>query len=99
MNVEIKKLANEIGAMFQSAAQLGISRYRPIANHILSEKLTDPNEIEYILDSMLDYCYDSEMLLMYKSICRRLIKKYPELVYNAIMNYKNVWNSEEGDSE
>ncbi len=99
MDEEIKALAHEIGMMFQSAAQSGISYYRPIANQILSGQITDPNEIEHILDYMLDYCYDTEMLSMYKSVCRFLYYKHPELVYNAVMNYRNVWDSDEDTGE
>jgi hypothetical protein len=65
----------------------------------LSGQLTSPNEIEHILDHMLDYCYDAEMLSLYKRICRRLIHKQPELVYNAVMNYKYVRDCDGGDGE
>jgi hypothetical protein len=44
---------------------------------------------------MLDYWFDDEMLSIYKSICRHLFYKHPELVYNAVMSYKEVWDSEE----
>jgi hypothetical protein len=99
MDEEIKTLAHEIGTMFQSAAQSGISHYRPIVHQILQGQITDPNEIEHILDYMLDYCFDDEMLSIYKSVCRHLFHKYPELVYNAVMNYKEVWDSDEASVE
>ena len=50
-----------------------------------------------ILDHMLDYCYDAEMLVLYKCICRYLKDKQPELVYNAVMNYRDIWDSDGGD--
>jgi hypothetical protein len=93
MDAEAKALADEIGTVFQSAAQFGISYYRPIAQKILSGQITSPNEIEHILDHMLDYCFDDEMLSLYKRLCRHLMCKHPELVYTAVMNYKYVWDS------
>jgi hypothetical protein len=99
MDTEIKELAHEIGTVLQSAAQFGVSYYRPIAKRILSGQITSPNEIEHILDHMLDYCFDDEMLFLYKRICRHLIHKQPELVYNAVMNYKFVWDSDGDDGE
>ena len=99
MDVETKALAREISTAFQLAARSGVSCCRPIANQILSGQITSPNEIEHILDHMLDYCYDAEMLSLYKRICRCLIHKHPELVYNAVMNYKDVWDSGGGDGE
>jgi hypothetical protein len=54
-----------------------------------------PKSIEHILDYMLDYCFDAEMLSIYKSVCRHLFYKHPELVYNAVMNYKEVWDSDD----
>ncbi len=98
-STDTKTIAKEIGAALQSAAQTGFSFYRPIANQILSDRISSPREIEYILDHMLDYCYDVEMLLMYKQICRYLIHKHPDLAYNAVMNYKDVWDDNRGDSD
>jgi hypothetical protein len=99
MDIETKALAHEIGTAFQSAAQMGLSCYRPIANQILSGQITSPREIEHILDHMLDYCYDDEMLTLYRHICRHLIHRQPELVYNAVMNYKDAWDSDGGGGE
>ncbi|MDR2615681.1 MAG: hypothetical protein LBC28_03780 [Oscillospiraceae bacterium] len=99
MDIETKTLAREIGTAFQSAAQTGLSYYRPIVNQILSGQIMSPREIEHILDHMLDYCYDDEMLSLYKRICRRLMDKHPELVYNAVMNYRDVWDSDGGGEE
>jgi hypothetical protein len=99
MDEDTKALAHEIGEALQSVAQSGIAHYRPIANQILRGQITNPNEIEHILDFMLDYCFDNEMLSIYKSICRHLFYIYPELVYNAVMNYRDVWDSDEDDGE
>jgi hypothetical protein len=99
LDIKIKAVAHEIGTAFQSAAQSGLSCYRPIANQILSGQLTSLNEIERILDNMLDYCYDAEILSLYKRVCRYLIHKQPELVYNAVMNYKDMWDCDGGDGE
>jgi hypothetical protein len=98
---ENKTLAHDIGTLLQSSARQGLLHYRPIVAKIINGEMDDPKEIELTLDYMLDYCYYDEVLTLYKSVCRSLYDKHPALVYNAVMNYKEVWDSDEhgGDSE
>ncbi len=92
---EIKALAHEIGTFMQASAQKALEHYRPIAEQIIKGEKTDLNEIELFLDYMLDFCYDNEVLELYKRICRCLYSKHPELVYTAVMNYRDVWDDTE----
>jgi len=94
---DIKTLANGIGTAFQSMARRGLAIYTPIVNDILNEKISAPAEIERYLESMLDFCYDDEVLLLYKKVCRFLYPKYPQLVNSAVMNYKEMWDSDESE--
>jgi hypothetical protein len=98
---DIKTLAHDIGALLQESAQQGLAHYRPIASRIISGDISDPKEIELTLDYMLDYCYDDKVLALYKRVCRSLYCKHPEIVYAAVMNYKEVWDSDAdgGDGE
>jgi len=94
---ELKALAYEIGTLLQSSAQQGLLYYRPIAARIISGEMSDPREIERTLDFMLDFCYEDKMLQLFKRVCRSLLAKYPALVYNAVMNYKEVWDNNEDE--
>jgi hypothetical protein len=66
---------------------------------IINGEISDPKEIELTLDYMLDYCYDDKVLALYRRVCRSLYDQYPEIVYNAVMNYKDVWDSSDDGGE
>lgn len=63
---DIKLLANKI----QSLAILAKTEYEPIVNAIISKKIVDEQYILCTLDKLLDFCFDDEMLLLYKKLCR-----------------------------
>ena len=63
---DIKLLANKI----QSLAILAKVEYEPVVNVIINKKIVDEQYILCTLDKLLDFCFDDEMLLLYKKLCR-----------------------------
>ena len=63
---DIKLLANKI----QSLAILAKAEYEPVVNVIINKKIVDEQYILCTLDKLLDFCFDDEMLLLYKKLCR-----------------------------
>lgn len=43
------------------------------------------------MDGMLDFCQFDEMLQLFKRLCRGLYLKYPELVKDYILYYREMW--------
>ena len=98
----VDEMAKGIGALaeqMQGMAVDALYRFTPIAEDIISGKITGENDIGFQLDFMLDFCWDDTVLLLYKRILRNLYKKYPALVASYVYAYRDMWDSEDADEE
>jgi hypothetical protein len=69
----IDDLVNRIGELARNAQKLSRvaeKLYSVEVDAILKAKNRDPMRIERCLDGMLDFCFDDEVLLLYKKLCR-----------------------------
>lgn len=67
--------------------------YEPITNDLCARKASE-DEVEHTLDRMLDFCSDEKMLLLFKKICRKYCRIYPEMIAWEINSYRQLWDSE-----
>lgn len=89
---EIERLATQIN-------QLAKQTVTPFANEvttILQTQSTDCQQIEQLLDRMLDFCFDAEVLIWFKKLCRYYFEINPESTASYINSYKEMWDSDEG---
>jgi hypothetical protein len=49
------------------------------------------------MEYMLDFCFDDQVLDIYKSVCRSLIYKYPALVQDLVYAYRDTWDTEDDE--
>ena len=68
MNKEIIKIIESRNQLAQQACQ----EYTPLVDTIISSQTKDVNYISYTLDFMLDFCFDLQMLQLYRKLCRYL---------------------------
>lgn len=54
----------------QSLAILAKAEYEPVVNTIIRKKIVDEQYILCTLDKLLDFCFNDEVLLLYKKLCR-----------------------------
>jgi hypothetical protein len=87
---EIKKLIENRGQLAQQA----FVQYEPMVKNIISSKITDVNNISYTLDCMLDFCFDEQMLLLYRRLCRYLLDIDPEATASYVQAYREMWDEE-----
>jgi hypothetical protein len=83
--------------LFQGLSDLGdqaVAAYTPIVDEIVRTRSTDVRQIEYTLDWMLGFCYDSEMLLLYKKLCRHYYFIDPSAAVGYVDAYREMWDSE-----
>lgn len=66
--------------------------YLPIVNDLCTETVTQ-GELEYYLDNLLNYCYDKNMLILLKRICKHYLYLYPKTIQFYIHSYKKMWDS------
>lgn len=91
---EIQKLADS----FQNLSKVTIQEYSPLVESMIRHKVQDANKIEHLLDYMLGFCFDSEMLLLYKKLCRYYFKIDPEATAHYVYAYREMWDDEYNNS-
>ena len=94
----VDEMTKGIGALAEQMQGMVVDalyRFTPIAEDIISGKITGENNIGYQLDYMLDYCWDDTVLLLYKRILRNLYNKYPELVASYAYAYRDMWDNDD----
>lgn len=89
---------NKIEAIVSSIKRLNrqaFYAYKPIVDDIYSRKSVSVKDLEPILDGLLSVCISDEILGLFKQVCRRFYKQYPEMIADYIMFYKEMYESED----
>jgi len=87
---EIKQLILSRNALAEQA----LAQYKPLVNHIITSQNTDVNHIFYTLDFMLDFCFDDQMLLLYRRLCRYLYHIDQSAAMDYVNAYREMWDEE-----
>lgn len=82
----IKEIAEKIVEL----SDFAYDYYKPIVDKIVIEN-TSEREVECLLDNMLGACYDDKLLELFKRVCRRYYKLYPEMIASEIFFYKELY--------
>ena len=86
----IKKLIEGRDALAKEAVQI----YEPIVQQYITTNCQDSNQICYTLDFMLDFCFDDEMLLLYRKLCRHLYSFDEESAAFYVDAYREMWDED-----
>ena len=95
-----EKLFHNIGKIIESRghiAQQALEQYEPLVNNIMNSKNKDVNYISHTLDYMLDFCFDEQMLLLYRRLCRYLFDIDPQAAADFVQAYREIWD-EKGEN-
>ena len=87
----IGKLAEAQQQLARQAEQL----YSAEVDYILREKCHDPRHIERLLDGMLGFCFDDEMLCLFKKLCRYYFKMDPVATASYVYAYREMWDEDD----
>ena len=77
MELQTKELVRAVGELAVAQKQLARQaeqQYSYEVDYILRDQCRDSQHIERLLDGMLDFCFDDEMLRLYKKLCRYYFK-------------------------
>ena len=88
----IKKLIEDRDHLAQHA----YVQYNPVVEKIIASQNKDLNLISHTLDGILDFCFDEQMLLLYRKLCRYLWDIDPESTAYYINAYREMWEEEGG---
>ena len=90
----------DLAAQQQSLVRRALRLYGQEIDAILRRNCTDPHRIESQLDSLLGFCFDPEMLLLFKRLCRHYCQIDPKATADYIRFYREMWDEdrETGDA-
>ncbi len=88
----IKQLAKSINDLAGQA----VAEYSQDVDAIIVSQSRDRNRIEHALDGMLDFCFDNNMLKMYKRLCRYYYEIDPAETAEYVYAYRNMWDQPQG---
>ena len=60
----------------------------------ICNKDAELEEVEFLLDRMLDFCGDDRILELFKQVCRKYYKTYPEAIAFQIRSYREYYDSD-----
>ena len=83
----------------QNMARQALSEYSVFVENIIVSNTTDQNRIEHTLDGILDFCFDADMLLLFKKLCRYYFTINPLATALYINIYREIWSDDSIDNE
>lgn len=89
---EFRPISLSIQRLTRQARQL----YEQEVDAVIHEQSRNPEHIERLFDGMLDFCFDKEMLVLYKKICRYYFVIDPDTTVSYIYAYRDMWDNEGG---
>ena len=89
-NLNIQNLTQQL----KTLAKQAIPIYTQKVESIINNKIQDHNRIEFTFDGMLDFCYDDEMLLLYKKLARYYFTVNPQGTADYINYYRERYEDE-----
>ena len=70
MTDTLLKNVSALAKQMQGLARRAHSEYSREVDAVILSKSRDPRRIEHLLDGILDFCFDSKMLQLFKKLCR-----------------------------
>jgi hypothetical protein len=89
----------DLVAASQDLARRAEQEYSLLVDAVITEECREPEQIEHLLDGLLDFCFDSRILLLYKKLCRYYFDIDPVATAEYINAYREIWDSDEDENE
>jgi hypothetical protein len=86
-------LIEQIKALHRQAYR----QYLPLVDALIHEKKKDDNTIQVLLDRLLDFCGEEQVLTLFKKLCRYYWNINPQATANYINYYRELFDSESYD--
>ena len=83
----------------QKLAMQALSEYSVLVENIIVSKTTDQNRIEHTLDGILDFCFDADMLLLFKKLCRYYFTIDAHATAFYVNHYREMWDNDSIDNK
>ena len=90
---------NALAKQMQGLARQAQVEYSREVDAVILGRSRDPRRIEHLLDGILDFCFDPEMLQLYKKLCRHYFAINPSATAEYIHAYREMWDSEQKEKK
>lgn len=80
-------------------ARQAVELYQPEVEQLISSQTTDEHQIQRTLDYLLDFCFDAQMLLLFKKLCRYYWDINPQATADYINSYREMWDEESKEKD
>ncbi len=78
----------------QLLARQAHAEYSPEVDAVIHEQSRDPKRIERLLDGILDFSFDPQMLRLYKKLCRYYFAIDPYATVSYVNSYRDLWDDD-----
>jgi len=91
---DLVKRLGELAIGAQKLARVAVQQYSAEVDAILKAQSRDSRRIERCLDGMLDFCFDDEVLVLYKKLCRYYVDIDPKATVSYVHAYREMWDEQ-----
>lgn len=91
----VRPLAAQMSALYDDAR----CRYAPVVDSIVNGRCRDAKRIEQVLDGLLDFGDDEDILLLYKRLCRHYWTIDQVAAAEYVMLYRSHWCSDDDPAQ
>ena len=89
LDSNLRQLAERMQGLFRDA----IAQANAEVDDIVQYNDRDTRRIEHLLDHMLGFCCDPDMLLAYKRLCRHYFAIDPVATAGYVHAYREMWDT------
>ncbi len=75
-------------------AQLAAAELAPAVDAVVATGCQSRIRIEHLLDRLLDFCFDPDVLVIFKKLCRYYFTLDQEATVFYIQSYREMWDEE-----
>lgn len=95
MDAELKKIV----MLHKQITEQAINEYAVLVNQLILSETQDQKVIEHALDGLLDFCYDDNILILFKKLCRYYYYINQEATVFYVNAYREMWDNETDNSK
>ena len=94
---KMDNLVQRVGELAEDAQKLAtqaVQQYAAEVEAIVKVQSRDSRRIERCLDGMLDFCFDDDVLVLYRKLCRYYFAIDPETTASYVHAYREMWDEQ-----
>ena len=90
IDLEISQIVEKL----QSLGKQAVAIYEQEVDQILCSTCWEKKRIEHTLDGMLGFCFDKDMLALYKKLCRYYYGIDQDVAARYVYAYREMWDAQ-----